>query len=369
MPSAAPTILLIEDELPIRKFLGASLVSAGYLFDEATTGSEGLRGASRKPPDLVILDLGLPDMDGQEVLKQLREWFTSPIIVLSARDQEQQKVTALDSGADDYLTKPFSTVELLARIRVALRHSARGDESDSTVLERGDLKIDLSARSVFAQNKEVHLTPIEFKLLASLVRHPGKVLTHQQLLKEVWGPHHTDETHYLRVFMTSLRRKLEADPARNIFSRSKALDIDLPASEPATVDWIVSRARLGHKSPSNSTMRDSGHQSTDSESLREVRAAQVPMRLPPCSLCRCDVTILRKTLCWYDTSWVPSRNELPARSAVGNCWSASPAKKWICGDLVVYATHMCYSTNALASRHGRTCIDLVELPGTGDHAG
>jgi two-component system, OmpR family, KDP operon response regulator KdpE len=214
MPSASPTILLIEDELPIRKFLASSLAGAGYLLDEATTGKDGIRKASQKPPDLVILDLGLPDIDGQEVLKQLREWFTSPIIVLSARDQEQQKVTALDSGADDYLTKPFSTVELLARIRVALRHSARGDESDSTVLERDDLKIDLSARSVFAQNKEVHLTPIEFKLLASLVRHPGKVLTHQQLLKEVWGPHHTDETHYLRVFMTSLRRKLEADPAR-----------------------------------------------------------------------------------------------------------------------------------------------------------
>jgi two-component system KDP operon response regulator KdpE len=162
----------------------------------------------------VILDLGLPDMDGQEVLKQLREWYTAPIIVLSARDQEQQKVTALDSGADDYLTKPFSTVELLARIRVALRHSARGDESDSTVFERGDLKIDLAARSVFAHGNEVHLTPIEFKLLTSLVRHPGKVLTHQQLLKEVWGPHHLDETHYLRVFMTSLRRKLETDPAR-----------------------------------------------------------------------------------------------------------------------------------------------------------
>ena len=189
------------------------MVPATY-WKRPTTGSDGLRKASQKPPDLVILDLGLPDIDGQEVLKQLRVWFTSPVIVLSARDQEQQKVIALDSGADDYLTKPFSTVELLARIRVALRHAARGDDSDSTVLERGDLKIDLAARSVFVQSNEVHLTPIEFKLLASLARHPGKVLTHQQLLKEVWGPHHTDETHYLRVFMTSLRRKLEADPAR-----------------------------------------------------------------------------------------------------------------------------------------------------------
>ena len=214
MTSAAASILLIEDELPIRKFLAASLVSAGYHLDEAGTGRDALRHASQKPPDLVILDLGLPDMDGQEVLKQLREWLTAPVIVLSARDQEQQKVTALDNGADDYLTKPFSTVELLARIRVALRHSARTDETNSTNYEFGDLKIDLSARKVIAQGKEVHLTPIEFKLLTSLVRHPGKVLTHHQLLKEVWGPQHIGETHYLRVFMTNLRRKLEADPAR-----------------------------------------------------------------------------------------------------------------------------------------------------------
>jgi two-component system KDP operon response regulator KdpE len=214
MTSSSPSILLIEDELPIRKFVAASLVSAGYLLDEAGTGNEALRHASQKPPELVILDLGLPDMDGQEVLKQLRTWLAAPIIILSARDQEQQKVTALDNGADDYLTKPFSTEELLARVRVALRHASRTEGSNSSLIELPNLKIDLSARKVLVQDKEIHLTPIEFKLLTSLVRHPGKVLTHQQLLKEVWGPGHMGETHYLRVFMTNLRRKLEADPAR-----------------------------------------------------------------------------------------------------------------------------------------------------------
>ena len=163
----------------------------------------------------MILDLGLPDMDGQEVLRRLREWLAAPIIVLSARDQEQQKITALDNGADDYLTKPFSTGELLARVRVALRHAGRaGDEAGKTTFECGDLKVDLAARRVFVAGDEVHLTPIEYKLLTTLVRYAGKVLTHRQLLKEVWGPHQVQETHYLRVFMANLRRKLEADPAR-----------------------------------------------------------------------------------------------------------------------------------------------------------
>jgi two-component system KDP operon response regulator KdpE len=214
MTSSSPSLLLIEDELPIRKFLISSLVSAGYLFEEASTGSEALRRAAQKPPDLVILDLGLPDMDGQQVLKELRTWLTAPVIILSARDQEQQKVMALDNGADDYLTKPFSTEEFLARVRVALRHSSRALGSNSSIIELPNLKIDLSARKVIANDSEVHLTPIEFKLLASLVRQPGRVLTHQQLLKDVWGPGHIGETHYLRVFMTNLRRKLEADPAR-----------------------------------------------------------------------------------------------------------------------------------------------------------
>ena len=216
MTTAAPLVLLVEDELPIRKFLGASLASAGYRLDEATTGHEALKLAAETPPDLVILDLGLPDMDGQELLRKLREWLAAPIIVLSARDQEQQKIAALDHGADDYLTKPFSTGELMARIRAALRHAARisAREDGESVYENGDLKIDLATRRIFVGENEVHLTPIEFKLLATLVQSVGKVLTHRQLLKEVWGPHQVEETHYLRVFMANLRRKIEADPAQ-----------------------------------------------------------------------------------------------------------------------------------------------------------
>jgi two-component system KDP operon response regulator KdpE len=211
----SPQILLVEDELSLRKFLAASLASAGYGVDEAATGQQGLRHAAQQPPDLVILDLGLPDMDGQEVLRQLREWLAAPIIVLSARDQEQQKITALDNGADDYLTKPFSTQELLARIRVALRHSARtGVESAASTFELDELKVDFSARRIFVRGEEVHLTPNEYKLLTVMTRNAGKVLTHRQLLKEVWGPQRVDETHYLRVFMANLRRKLEAEPAR-----------------------------------------------------------------------------------------------------------------------------------------------------------
>lgn len=216
MTTVAPLVLLVEDELPIRKFLGASLASAGYRLAEAATGHEAIKIATATPPDLVILDLGLPDIDGQELLKALREWLTAPIIVLSARDQEQQKIAALDHGADDYLTKPFSTGELLARIRAALRHAARsvGGTMGMAQYEVGDLKIDLESRRVYAGGDEVHLTPIEFKLLSTLVHSAGKVLTHRQLLKEVWGPHQLQETHYLRVFMANLRRKLESDPAQ-----------------------------------------------------------------------------------------------------------------------------------------------------------
>jgi two-component system KDP operon response regulator KdpE len=214
MPEPLPLILLIEDELPIRRFLRGSLADK-FRLAEAETGGQALRLAAQQPPDLVILDLGLPDMDGQEVLRQLREWLQAPVIILSARDQEQQKVTALDNGADDYLTKPFSTGELLARIRVALRHAARvGNERDSSTFAVGELKVDLGARRVFCGEREIHLTPIEYKLLTTLVQHAGKVLTHRFLLKEVWGPHHLQETHYLRVFMASLRRKIEADPSK-----------------------------------------------------------------------------------------------------------------------------------------------------------
>jgi two-component system KDP operon response regulator KdpE len=215
MPATPPLILVVEDESPIRRFLRTSLTGEGYRIIEAETGDQALKLAAQQPPELIILDLGLPDVDGQEVLRQVREWLRAPIIVLSARDQEQQKIAALDSGADDYLTKPFSAGELLARIRVALRHAARvAGERESSLFLLGDLKVDLAGRRTFVRGDEVHLTPIEYKLLTTLIRHAGKVLTHRFLLNEVWGPHHVQETHYLRVFMASLRRKIETDPTQ-----------------------------------------------------------------------------------------------------------------------------------------------------------
>lgn len=213
MPQGDPLILIIEDEEPIRRFLRASLTNEGYRLMEAGLGEDGLKMAARQPPDLVILDLGLPDMDGQEVLRRLREWLTAPIIILSVRDQEDEKIEALDHGADDYVTKPFGTGELLARMRTALRH-AHQTSPTSSIISIGDLRVDLSARLVFRGDQEVHLTPLEYKLLVTMLKHSGKVLTHRFLLKEVWGPHDTHETHYLRVFVASLRRKLEDDPAR-----------------------------------------------------------------------------------------------------------------------------------------------------------
>lgn len=206
-------ILVIEDEQPIRRLLRASLTNEGYRVNEASSGEEGLRIASSQPPDLVILDLGLPDIDGQVVLRRLREWLTAPIIILSVRDQEQQKIDALDSGADDYVTKPFGMGELLARMRTALRHTHQVGPESSTI-KVGDLRIELASRLVFRENEELHLTPLEYKLFVTMLKHSGKVLTHRFLLKEVWGPHDTHETHYLRVFVASLRRKLEDDPAR-----------------------------------------------------------------------------------------------------------------------------------------------------------
>ncbi len=206
-------ILVIEDEQPIRRFLKASLTNEGYRVSEAVTGGEGLRMAAAGPPDLIVLDLGLPDIDGQDVLKRLREWYTSPIIVLSARDEEPQKIRALDSGADDYVTKPFGVGELLARMRTALRHAQRvGPEATTVTI--GDLRVDFAARLVYRKGKEVHLTPLEYKLLSTMIRHAGKVLTHRFLLREVWGPQDSQENHYLRVFVASMRRKLEEDPAR-----------------------------------------------------------------------------------------------------------------------------------------------------------
>ncbi len=217
--SANPAkVLVIEDEQEIRRFLRASLVHHGYELVEAADGQSGLRQAASQPPDLVILDLGLPDIDGMEVIRSLRGWSRMPIIVLSARGREAEKVNALDAGADDYLTKPFSVGELLARMRVALRHAvALGAENDEPVFSVGALRIDLGCRQVFVDEREVHLTPIEYRLLTTLAKHAGKVITHRQLLKEVWGPESVFETHYLRVYMAQLLRKIEADPARPRF--------------------------------------------------------------------------------------------------------------------------------------------------------
>ena len=207
-------VLVIEDELPIRRCLRVALSNEDYILLEAETAQEGLSEAASRPPDIVLLDLSLPDMDGLEVIHQLRQWTSVPIIVISARGQETDKVAALDAGADDYLTKPFSIPELLARVRAALRH-ARGDSAEETSVHQfGDLRIDLSRRAVKVGDKDVRLTPIEFKLLALMAKHAGKVLTHRQLLKEVWGPHYVEESNYLRVFMHQLRHKIEVNPAR-----------------------------------------------------------------------------------------------------------------------------------------------------------
>ena len=213
MPDAV--VVVIEDEPQIRKFLRATLEGQGYRLFEATTGADGVIEVGSRQPDVVIIDLGLPDMDGLDVIRRVREWTDVPIIVLSARGQERDKVTALDAGADDYVSKPFGAGELLARIRVALRHTAGAShELDEAVFKVRDLRVDLLRRQVFMAEKEIHLTPIEYKLLTTLVRHAGKVVTHQQLLREVWGPSHTEQAHYARVYMAHLRHKLETEPAR-----------------------------------------------------------------------------------------------------------------------------------------------------------
>ena len=216
-PDIAPIILVIEDDPAIQRFLRVSLASHGYRVIAAETGKSGLVEAASRQPDLVILDLGLPDMEGVELMTQLRQWSAVPVIVISARGKEQDKIVALDGGADDYLTKPFSMGELMARVRVSLRHaaSAHADTGDP-VFVSGQLNVDLLHRRVTVGQKEVHLTPNEFRLLAVLVKHAGMVLTHRQLLKEVWGPGSGNETHYLRVYMNQLRQKLEQDPARPV---------------------------------------------------------------------------------------------------------------------------------------------------------
>jgi two-component system, OmpR family, KDP operon response regulator KdpE len=213
MTEPSPLVLVIEDDSQMRRFLRASLSGNGYQVVEAETGAEGVLQASARNPDVVLLDLGLPDLDGLVVTQRLRAWATTPIIVISARGKEEDKINALDAGADDYLTKPFGVGELLARIRVALRNAARAD-SGLSEFSVGDLKVDLVRRQVVVRDKEVHLTPIEYKLLAALVKHAGSVVTHRQLLREVWGPNSSDQTQYLRVYMGHLRHKLEQNPSR-----------------------------------------------------------------------------------------------------------------------------------------------------------
>ena len=223
MTEPKPVIVAIEDDPQIRRFLRTGLQAHGFEVHEADSGKLGLIEAATRKPDLVILDLGLPDMDGVEVVKQLREWTSMPVLVLSARAMESDKVAALDAGADDYLTKPFGLGELLARIRVALRHAQSGAPQDNQgVFAVGTLRVDLPHRRVSIDGAEVHLTPIEYRLLATLVKNAGKVLTHRQLLKEVWGPSHVEHTHYLRIYMACLRQKLEADPARPRFLQTEA---------------------------------------------------------------------------------------------------------------------------------------------------
>lgn len=218
MERAAPLILLIEDEPQMRRFLRAALGGHDYRLVEAETAKEGLAHAASRNPDVILLDLGLPDTDGLEVTRQLREWTRTPIIVLSARGREQDKVAALDLGADDYLTKPFGVEELLARIRVALRHASLGaGEAAEPIFEIGELKVDLAQRQVFRAGQQIHLTPTEYKLLVALVRHAGKLLTHRQLLQEVWGGNFVTQTHYLRIYVMQLRQKIEPDPARPRF--------------------------------------------------------------------------------------------------------------------------------------------------------
>lgn len=206
---------MVEDEQPIRRFLRPAVEAAGWRLVEADTAARGILEATQSRPDVIVLDLGLPDQHGIEVIRRVREWSRVPIVVLSAHGQEHEKVAALDAGADDYVQKPFSVSELMARLRVALRHAAKplSQNGGGSSIIAGDIVIDLARRIITREGYEVHLTPIEYKLLSTLAQHSGLVVTHRQLLREVWGPGHADESHYLRIFMRQLRRKLEANPA------------------------------------------------------------------------------------------------------------------------------------------------------------
>lgn len=214
MNAPKPVVLVVEDDPQMRRFLRTSLGAHGLSIVEADHGAEAVRLAASHNPEILLLDLGLPDVDGITLTRAIRESSSVPIIVLSARGLESDKVTALDAGADDYVTKPFGMNELLARIRVALRHAASSPDSPETIVEAGALRVDLARREVTRSGQPIHLTPLEYRLLALLLKHRGRVLTHRQILKEVWGPSHVDRTHHLRVHMAGLRRKVEADPAR-----------------------------------------------------------------------------------------------------------------------------------------------------------
>ncbi len=213
MTTPRATILIVEDEPEIRRFLRSSLGAEGYKVVESSTARRGAIDATTHKPDLVIMDLGLPDFDGVEVIRQIRQWSAMPVLVLSARAQERAKIEALDAGADDYITKPFGVGELLARVRAALRHTAR-PPTGLAVLTLEDASVDLEARKALRAGREMHLTPIEFRLISHLAKHLGMVVTQKQLLTEVWGPTHTEDTHYLRIYMKQLRDKLERDPVR-----------------------------------------------------------------------------------------------------------------------------------------------------------
>ena len=213
--------VVIEDEVPIRRFLRSSMAPEEAVFFEEGEGEPGIRLVAQKNPDIVLLDLGLPDLDGLEVVKRLRKWTTVPIIILSARGQEQDKISALDAGADDYLTKPFAVGELMARVRAALRHAGQTQLPSDPRFETGGLIVDFERHQVSRDGAEIRLTPIEFNLIAELARHAGKVLTHTHLLRAVWGPAYEDSTHTLRVHMGSIRQKIEPDPARPRFIRTE----------------------------------------------------------------------------------------------------------------------------------------------------
>lgn len=213
MTDSCPTILVIEDEPDIRRFVRSSLGAEGYRVIEAAAGARGAIDAGTHKPDMAIVDLGLPDIDGIEVVRRIRQWSPMPILILSARAQERSKIEALDAGADDYVTKPFAVGELLARVRAALRHAVRS-RAGGSILRFEAASVDLDKRLATRDAQPVHLTPIEFRLLAVLAKHLGMVVTHRQLLAEVWGPTHAEDTHYLRIYMKQLRDKLERDPVR-----------------------------------------------------------------------------------------------------------------------------------------------------------